>query len=189
VDTINEANRMFGDPERFLSIIEIAARNVQMEVTLPWYMRMEEFHGEEWSTDPEEVEPQHLAPNDAMSFHQILRPCDPSLVNLGDTIRATARFKDPASRQLMENWYESSIGNAFGAQSRQLRKADLIVAYAEILQKIWRVRYSPALKNRAMNEAQVLLSRLESEILELKDPELQEIHDLLHQYITSPIRY
>ena len=70
-----------------------------------------------------------------------------------------------------------------------MRKADLIVAYAEILQKIWRVRYSPALKNRAMNEAQVLLSRLESEILELKDPELQEIHDLLHQYITSPIRY
>ena len=62
---------------RFDEVMEVAARAVQVEVTLPWYFQMKKFYGEEWSEDPEEVEPQHLAPGDATLILQTLKACSP----------------------------------------------------------------------------------------------------------------
>src|SRR5262245_28890486 len=69
LDTTGEAKQMFG--ARLLSNLEIAARNVQVKVTLPPTFKIAEFHGEQISANPEEVEPQHLAMGDAMIFHQV----------------------------------------------------------------------------------------------------------------------
>ena len=42
---------------------------------------MHKFYGEEYSENPEEVEPQHLAPNDSMIYHQVIASCDPDAVS------------------------------------------------------------------------------------------------------------
>ncbi len=133
VDTAEEARRMFGDPQRFLSNLEVAARDVRMELTLPWYFGMKEFHGEEYSENPEEVEPQHLSPNDAMSYHQIVQTCDPSLAMVEDTIKARVDYQDPITRAAMSDEIEMTLGDAVTADATQLRKADVIVTYAKAL--------------------------------------------------------
>ena len=43
-----------------------------LQTTLPWYFQMKAFYGEERSENPEEVEPQHLAPGDATVILQTL---------------------------------------------------------------------------------------------------------------------
>ena len=58
IDSTEEALRMFG--ERFLSNVELAARDVRVELTLPPTFEMLRFHGEQHSGTPRDVEPQHL---------------------------------------------------------------------------------------------------------------------------------
>ena len=95
VDSRDEAERQFGDPDRFVANMAVAARNVRTRVTLPWYFGVKVFHGEEYSESKEEVAPQHLAPNDAMNFHQILEACDPSEIQGNDRIRVHLEWSTP----------------------------------------------------------------------------------------------
>ena len=81
LDSQAEASRSLG--EGFVRHVEVAARDVQVELTLPPSFQMLEFHGEEYSEDPEEVEPQHLAMDDAMVFHQVLESCAPEVLTDG----------------------------------------------------------------------------------------------------------
>lgn len=59
--------------QRFIANLAVAARDVRFQLTLPWYFGIKKFHGEEYSPNPSEVEPQHLAANDTMTFHQTSR--------------------------------------------------------------------------------------------------------------------
>jgi Ca-activated chloride channel family protein len=129
IDTPAEAERQFG--ERFLANVAIAARNVRMELTMPWYFGIKEFHGEEYSPVPEEVEPQHLAPNDAMSFHQIIQACDPEAVFTNDKITARATFEDPITYEEMSDELTLPIGELVKADADQLYKGDVVVSYAK----------------------------------------------------------
>jgi Ca-activated chloride channel family protein len=126
-----EAARVLG--ERFDEVMEVAARGVQVELVVPWYLQMVKFSGEEYSQNPEEVEPQHLAPSDAMVFDQVLRACDPALVNPEDTVKVTARWQEPMTREKMETSVEVKVGDLLAGPTGHLRKAKAIVAYAEAL--------------------------------------------------------
>jgi Ca-activated chloride channel family protein len=131
IDRPEEAERSFG--ELFLQQVEVAARDVQMQLTLPWYFGIKEFHGEEYSADPAEVDPQHLAPNDAMSYHQTIQSCDPRQILTTDRIKARATFEDPISREAMQSEVEVAIGDVVNADATQLYKADVVVGYAQSL--------------------------------------------------------
>ena len=120
---------MFGD--HFVQNMMVAARNVQMELTLPWYFGIKEFHGEEYSADPAEVEPQHLAPNDAMSFHQIIQSCGGSKIYENHTVKAKATYADPITLEEHVSELELPIGQLVAADASQLYKGDVIVAYAQ----------------------------------------------------------
>ena len=129
IDRRDEARRMFG--ERFLENMTVAARNVQMELTMPWYFAITEFHGEEYSEDPAEVEPQHLSFNDAMSYHQIIQACDPSQIFTTDMVKAKVTYQDPISGQDGSNELELPIGDIVKLDASQLYKGDVVVAYAQ----------------------------------------------------------
>ncbi len=120
---------MFED--QFVPNMMVAARNVQMELTLPWYFGIKEFHGEEYSADPAEVEPQHLAPNDAMSFHQIVQSCGRSTIYEDHTVKAKATYADPITFEQHVSELELPIGQLVSAEAKQLYKGDVIVAYAQ----------------------------------------------------------
>jgi Ca-activated chloride channel family protein len=70
LDSTAEAENVFG--ARFVEVMDVAARDVRLELHLPEYLRISETTAEEWGSEAEEIEPQHLAPGDSMSFFQVL---------------------------------------------------------------------------------------------------------------------
>ena len=125
-----EADRMFTG-ERFLSNLEIAARDVRLSLTLPPAFVIDEFHGEEVSQDPEEVEPQHLAPNDAMLYHMELVDCttEGSGERLFTFELTWQRIDDGTDRTETVSY---TLDELRSASRRELYKADLIIAYAKV---------------------------------------------------------
>jgi Ca-activated chloride channel family protein len=126
-----EAARVLG--ERFDEIMEIAARGVQVELDLPWYLQMQAFHGEQYSSNPKEVEPQHLAPSSAMIFDQTLAACDPAVVKGDDPVTITARWETPITRQKMQTSITRTVSQLLDGPKDHLAKGKAIVAYAEAL--------------------------------------------------------
>jgi Ca-activated chloride channel family protein len=118
---------------RFDEVMEVAARGVQVELTMPWYFQMHKFYGEEYSSNPKEVQPQHLAPSDAMVFSQVLKACDPSVINADDTITVRAKWKTPLAYLDQQTEVTVKVGDLLAAQKQGLPKAKAIVAYAEAL--------------------------------------------------------
>jgi Ca-activated chloride channel family protein len=134
LDTPQEAEHMFVD--RFDETMEVAARGVQVELTLPWYFKIEKFYGEEFSENPEEIEPQHLSPSDAMVFSQVLKACDPAQVNLNDSITVRAKWETPLTYLPQETEITSTVGALVAAMDKaQLTKGKAIVAFAEALKE------------------------------------------------------
>jgi Ca-activated chloride channel family protein len=167
LDSVDEATRILA--ERFDEVMEVAARGVQVELTLPWYFKIEKFYGEEYSTDPKEIEPQHLAPGDAMIFNQIVKACDPSVVNQADTIKVTARWQTPITYLQQETSVEISVADLLAGGKEQLTKGKAIVAYAEAL----KLRTKAALHDA---HTRVLAANPGG------DPELDEIAYLIEQH-------
>ena len=64
-----------------MNVEDVAGRDVQIRLDLPPDFRVVRFSGEEMSHVQSEVEPQHIAPNDAMVFHQEIETCAPDLVD------------------------------------------------------------------------------------------------------------
>lgn len=131
LDSEAEADHIVG--ERFDEVLDIAARDVEIELTAPWYFQMQRFFGEEFSTNPEEVKKQHLAPGDAMVLNQVLRACDPSVVNDADEITVKATWLEPLTRQPREVTVTMTVGQLLAGSTAQLDKGRAIVAYAEAL--------------------------------------------------------
>ncbi len=128
----DEAWKIFAD--RFISTLDVAARDVRVKLDLPPGFEIVSFSGEEYSADPQAIEPQHLAPNDAMVFYQTIRTCAPELVDDGATVGVTVRWKDArtfAERQISQ---ETTFANLLAAPSAQLRKGAAIFAYAQALE-------------------------------------------------------
>lgn len=176
IDSMDEAQKMFG--ERFLSNVEVAARDVQVELTLPPSFDMVKFDGEQISTNPEEVEPQHLAPNDAMIFHQTVASCDQSAVTMNSPVRVAATFDDPITREEKVDELDTTLGALLEGDNTLLLKGDAVVAYADALKK------SDSYNNEEIVAAiDVALKKVEAakNVLE-GDQDLLEIGSLLIKY-------
>ena len=93
IDEKEEAWKIFN--HQFINTMEIAARNVQVQLDLPPGFEITRFSGEEFSTDPADVEPQHLAPNDSMVFHQQIETCAPESMTGESEVTVTAYYNDP----------------------------------------------------------------------------------------------
>ncbi len=168
LDSTEEATRMFVD--RFDETMEIAARGVQVELTLPWYFQIEKFSGEELSENPEEIEPQHLAPSDAMVFNQVLRACDPAMINSADPVKMKVTWQTPLTYQTQETSLETTVGDLLAADKPHLAKGKAIVAYAE------------ALKTGLEADLHAAFASVEAANVSGTDPELLEIAELIQKH-------
>jgi len=131
LDSDAEAAEVFD--ERFTEVMDVAARAVRLELTLPWYMRVVEFSGEAISGDPRAVRPQHLAPDDAMVFRQVLTPCAADRVRGADPVRLRATWESPSGAP-MSVTRDSTLDALLAADDGALRRGRAIVAWAEALQ-------------------------------------------------------
>lgn len=139
VDTMEEAHAIF--ETRFAETMDVGLLSVRVELTLPWYMAIREFHGEEFSVgDPTAVRPQHLSPGDAMVFHQTIQACDPALIDLDDAVHVRATYTRPTGRVMADDVVDTTLGTLLAAPDAGLVRGDAIVAYAEALAALARRR-------------------------------------------------
>lgn len=131
INESSEAWNVFN--ERFISTMAVAARDVQVRLDLPPGFEIVKFSGEEYSGDPSEVEPQHLAPNDAMVFHQSIATCAPELIDEATTITVAASYKDAVTFEDREVETTLSFDELLAADQSMLLKGAAIFEYAEAL--------------------------------------------------------
>jgi Ca-activated chloride channel family protein len=129
-----EAQKMFGD--RFLSTMDVWVRDVSVVLDLPAGFEIVKFSGEEYSADPAEIEPQHLAPNDAMVFYQTIRTCAPEAVDELTGLTVAATWKDGITFEAGSTSLSTTFGALLAADSPQLYKGAAIYEYAEGLKVI-----------------------------------------------------
>ncbi|MBV1861593.1 MAG: VWA domain-containing protein [Nannocystaceae bacterium] len=134
IDSIDEAHKVFGD--RFVSTMAVAARDVQIQLDMPPGFEIVKFSGEEFSAVPEEIEPQHIAPNDAMVFHQTISTCAPELAGEEAEITVTARFLNAVTFEAQEVTHTVTIGAMLEQSDPQLLKGAAVFAYAEGLKLV-----------------------------------------------------
>ncbi len=179
VGSKEEADTQF--MERFQENMELAAMDVQVRLEMPWYMLMKEFHGEEYNPNPDEVEPQHLGPNDAMVFHQFIIACDGQTVSGEDIIKVRAEYTDPFTRVEKQDQKTMTIAELLAADADQLLKGNAIVAYAEALKEIDRL-IDDGLGQAALTLCQTTKDTVQNAAIALGDAELEEIAELLGDY-------
>lgn len=180
IDNAAEAELQFD--ERFLSNVAVAARNVRMRVTLPWYFGIKSFHGEEYSADPAEVEPQHLAPNDAMSFHQIIAACDPNSIKADHKIEAHVEYLHPLTLEPMSDTLTATLGALVKADANQLYKADVVVSFAKAIIVIGSLMQDGQ-QLEAVETAENMKGWLDGAAQTLGDPEIEAMATLMGEYV------
>ena len=180
VDTVAEAEKMFGEESNFVAAMEIAARDVQVALTLPVGWLIEEFHGESYSTTPGEVDPQHLAYNDAMIFHQLIDTCGDLDVDMAAEITASAEYRDPITYMPMSDTVTMTLSDLLASTSLQLTKGDAIVLYAETLKDIQALMYVTSNWPTIVTMIDDTRTQIQAAATALgSDPELTEIDTLL----------
>lgn len=174
LDSAQEATNIFGS--RFDETMEVAVRDIRLELTVPWYFALQSTSAEQTSTNPEEVDPQYLAPSDAIIFHNKFVACSPSMVNLADPVIAKATYTRPFTGEASFDQASSTVGELLEGADAQLKKGRAIVAYAKALVEAGK---SAQEAKTAIDEA---LAEVDVADLEHTDPELQEIRALLNKY-------
>ncbi len=173
IATAEDAQRFFH--ENFVNTMAVAARDVQVRLDLPPGFEIVKFSGEEYSSDPTEIEPQHLAPNDAMVFHQRLATCAPELVTDETPLTVTVRYKNAVTFEPAEISVTKAFAELLEGDKALLLKGAAIFAYAEALQ---------AYKAAGVDEAAAALApavqalALAEDVLP-GDPDLAEIRQIL----------
>jgi Ca-activated chloride channel family protein len=120
IPNTNESTKMLAN--RFVSTVGVAARDVQVELDLPAELTVVQFSGEEKSTNKKEVEPQHLAPNDAMVFYHQLEACETKAISDDLVIRVVATWTDPVTLEKRTAETSATIRELLAGPDRQLRK-------------------------------------------------------------------
>lgn len=177
LDTAEEATRVFGD--RFDETMEVAVRDVRLELTVPWYFALESTSAEQTSTNPDEVDPQYLAPSDAIIFHNKFVACSPQMVNPSDPIFAKATYTRPFTHEPSSDSASSTVGELLGGADAQLKKGRAIVAYAKALSEA----QAPGADPKALIDEAIAAADAADPAK--SDAELNEIRLLLEKYRTQ----
>ncbi len=170
VPTADEADRMFGD--RFVQTMAVAARDVRVRLEMPPGFEIVKFSGEEYSSNAADIEPQHLAPGDAMVFHQTVETCAPQLVDDEATFTFTVRWKDAVTLEERNVTTTRKVHELADTESPMLKKGAAVFAYAEALKAY---KLSPT--NNALAPAFTALEIAEAVIP--GDRDLAEIRQIL----------
>lgn len=176
VDSEAEAEEVFS--KRWSEVMDIAARDVSVTLTLPSYFELQAYYGEESSIKPASTEPQHLAPGDAMVFNMDLSVCNPAWIKDEDMIKVAVTWETPIERTPRALTLEMSIAELKANGNAQLVKSSAVVAYAEALKSLNKKRLELALE--AVKKAQEALGGTDEDLMEI------EALITLHPTLTSP---
>lgn len=184
VTAVGKGSSVFvGDPEeawatfhdRFLSTMAVAARGVQVRLDLPPGFELVGTGSEATAADVDEVEPQHLAPNDAMVLHHRIRTCAPTEIDPAAEVTVTVIWIDAVTHNPRQVQRVSTLGELVAADPAPLYKGAAVLAYAEGLKAYKRAE--PEGRVQSMSGAFAALAQAEAVLPD--DPELAEIRQVL----------
>lgn len=165
-----EADAIFRD--RFLETLGVAARNVHIRYTLPPGFEIVDFTGEEISADPTQVDPQHIAPNDAIVMQQTLTTCAPEEVQADTPLSVLVTWQDAITFAPREATLDTTFGAMLASPSPRLRKGLAVAGYARALEA-----------HRTNNDGQVAidaaLARINAALADGPDAELSQMRRVL----------
>ncbi len=166
----DEADAIFR--RRFLETLGVAARNVHIRYTLPPGFEISEFTGEQLSADPTQVDPQHIAPNDAIVMQQTLTTCAPDEVQADTPLSVLVTWQDAITFAPREATLETTFGALLGSPSPRLRKGLAVAAYARALE---------ASRLFAPDTAAITAAtaRIDAALADGPDPELDQMQGVL----------
>jgi len=160
----------------FVATMAVAARNVQVRLDMPPGFELVGTGSEEVAgLDVDDVEPQYLAPNDAMVFHQRIRTCAPLLLTDDMTITVTVIWIDAQTLNPRQVQHVATLGELFAADRTPLLKGAAVLAYADGL-KAYKWTDAEA-RVPTMISAFEALAQAEAALP--GDPELAEIRQVL----------
>ncbi|MEQ1568775.1 MAG: VWA domain-containing protein [Myxococcota bacterium] len=128
VDSDEEAWKMLHD--RFDEVMDVAVRDLELRLDLPAGFELVKTTAEEVSTQHEEVQPQHLAPNDSAVLHHLIAACDPADVTDDTPITVAVYWKDDQTFLPADLQRTYTFGELLAGSARQLRRGAAIAAYA-----------------------------------------------------------
>jgi Ca-activated chloride channel family protein len=129
IESATEAARRFA-PERLPELFQVAARDVQLGITLAPGFVVDDFTGEEIGGTPSEVTPQHLAPNAQMIYDLDLLDCSIDDASPDLEFTFTVQWDDPLSGLQTVDTITTTVAEMLAANHKELDKASAIVAYA-----------------------------------------------------------
>lgn len=129
LDSPAEAQHVFG--ARFAEVMDVGARDVRLELHLPEFLRITETTAEEWGSNPEDIEPQHLAPGDSMSFYQVLATACAGALPAEAGLDAKVTWVDPESGAEQSATFSAKLSELTGGPA--LVKAAAVSAWARAL--------------------------------------------------------
>jgi Ca-activated chloride channel family protein len=168
LDSQAEAQKVFA--QGLLQHLEVAARNVQVKLTLPPTFDIETSYVEQVSTKQEDVEPQHLAANDVMVFHQTITSCDPEALTGQELVKVEVKWQDPQTLAAKSDVFEATWAQLLAGPHALLDKGAALVAVTDALKAVQTLDGKPA--QLALDKAK---AKLEAGLLQLGgDADLQE---------------
>ncbi len=187
IDSPAEAEKMFHD--RFLATMEVTALDVRVEMTLPPYFDMDQFFGEEYSENPDEVEPQHLSPNDAMIYQQLIKTTQPKQVYASYTIGLNVTYTDAITGAQGTESTSSTLQSLVFDPCDELRKGDAIVQYVQTLGRVYQMAIAGSQDVAAAELCDEAIDAIETSASILVDADLTEIASLLTEYCMAQTPY
>lgn len=177
IDSEKEIERILSDAH-FISSFDLALKNIRLKMRLPEGWQIEEFHGEQISTQASEIIPQYLAPNDQMIYHMTLMT-----QKKPEEIKKDEFFFESEYTTLEERSGKLSYktnAEEMLKSTYNLIKSDAIVEFAEMLKKI---KY-PLEENKSGNlkDFEKAYTLVQKSSVFLKDKELIEIVTLMEKY-------
>jgi Ca-activated chloride channel family protein len=174
VDTEAEAESRFSF-EKLPGVFQVAARDVQLAVTLPAGFVVEEFTGEEMGNTSSEVEPQHLSFNDQMLYDLDLLDCSPDSVSPDHEFLFTVEWDDPASGAEMIDTLTMTVAEMLAVSHRELVKASALVSFAQAFESVNDLSSS---SNKASHLQGVIDELTSATVAFPTDPDLPEVLEL-----------
>ena len=118
----------------FIANFDLAIKDVRLKMVMPGGWSMVKFHGEQVSTVASEVVPQHLAPNDQMIYHQIIR-CDRDPASIGaQQFVFEVQFRDVVSNKENKVACTFNVDTLLKKTYGQIDKGNAIVALCRDVQ-------------------------------------------------------
>ncbi len=159
-----EATRQLG--ERFVSALAIAALDVEVRLTLPPGLQIEDLAADAGVAAMDRV---LVAPNDRAIVQRVLRPC--AKVDPTAKVRVEVKWVDAASGAAKNAMKEWTVGDLLAGDGLALKKGAAVLAYAAALSG-WKLGDLGPLKaaQARLDEATAALPG---------DPELAELAEVL----------